>query len=149
MLTDKYISKINGQELGKKILGDDRIKWTLDGSKILMANPQSGDTPMLLMEVCWDAVREIETLVSKKARHIMLNVIPPGITVPVHQDTVIDSPVRWHLPLITNKDAFAWDEAIGMHHLPSGSWYLFNYNLRHTVGNFGLERRIHLIVDLV
>lgn len=126
------------------------FKWTVDGTSILMANGQSAGIPKHFDEVFHSAIQEIELFTNMKARHIMLNDIPPGIHSPVHVDPVIDNPTRFHLPLITDiRHCYFWDEIRGFQFMPTEFWYEIDYSVKHAVGNFGTNRRVHLIVDLV
>ena len=141
-------SRINGLQLWRKIQ-EAGIPWTEDGTKILMANEQSGGIPVVLQALCQEAIDEIAKARNKIPRHLMINSIPPGIVSCIHTDIVLDNPERWHLPLRTNDDAFLWTEGIGFEFLIYNRWHRVNYSSRHAVGNFGRDERVHLIVDLV
>lgn len=95
-----------------------------------------------------DVVNEISALLYKEALYLMVNILPPGIVVPVHTDTLPRPIQRWHLAVQTNKDAFFWDEVDGMRNIYLGQWQRIYPERRHTILNFGKEDRIHIVVDL-
>lgn len=130
------------------------LQFVEDDSKVLMANRQSGGIPEHLRKMFEKEIKEIESLTGKKAIHIMLNILPARgehdlTLVPMHTDTVIGNPDRYHLPLKTSEHCFFWDEVNGFQFMKVGQWYKVDYRLRHTIGNFGTTERTHLIVDLI
>jgi hypothetical protein len=143
-----YGTLIDVSRLTFDILFHMNIKWTVDGTGVLMANGQSEPISAQVQKYCWPAIREIESLYGSKAIHAMVNRVPPKTFVPIHVDAVKDNPVRFHLPLITSKHCYFWNEEDGMFAMGLGFWHKFNYSIPHALGNFGFEERIHLIVDL-
>ena len=124
------------------------VRWQRDDSGVLMANKQSGGIPDFFTTYFGTAISEIEALTGKKAIHVMLNSLPWNCIVPIHTDTVIQNPRRWHLPLVTDpKHCFFWDEDSGFKFPEVGYWYEVDYSIRHTIGNLGMRERVHLIVD--
>lgn len=95
-----------------------------------------------------EAIAEIEKKIGYEAIYMMLNILPPGITVPVHTDTLPVPVQRWHLPLQTNDQAYFWDELLHWRHLEPGYWHRIFPERRHTICNYGNQERIHLVVDL-
>lgn len=96
------------------------------------------------------AADEIKRILGLEPIFITLNILPAGVTVPVHTDTLVGGRKnRWHLPLITNPDCFFWDEINGQRHLPYGFWSgPIPHWINHNVWNHGVTERIHLVVDL-
>lgn len=132
-----------------------------DDSGVIMTYLQSGGIPSGLIAHAPFAkvIAEIERLRKAVAVNVMINIIPPGITVPPHQDwlTPINGkkhPIveRWHLPLATNEAAVWWDSRMPEGktvNMPLGIWCgPVPYWKLHKVSNLGLSRRIHLVVDL-
>lgn len=141
-------SRLNTVDLWKSIYHGWNPGWIKDGSGVLMSNGQSVFSPDMF-HLARLAVEEIEDSTGLKAKYLLAVRLPAGVVVPVHTDTLVQNSVaRWHLPLITNKDAWFWEEDIGFRHLPAGAWAEVNYHKRHTIGNFGRTERVHLIVDL-
>lgn len=100
------------------------------------------------MELFQDAVDEISGILKKKPLYLMVNILPPGIVVPVHTDTLPVPVQRWHLPIQTNRHAYFWDEVRGCYNLTYAEWARIFPERRHTIFNFGNEDRIHIVVDL-
>ena len=147
-------------------------KWKKDDSGVLMASmPSQGVDWLKNLPELTAAVHEIATLRGCVALNAMINIIPPGIKVPVHRDYLVPYlgnkyPIleRWHLPILTNDLATWWDEhqatvdvkvAEGVtkqgveQHMPVGVWAgPVKYWIQHTVKNLGKTERIHLVVDL-
>lgn len=139
------------QDIAKLIEEVERLKFHLDGSGVYMATKASpGIIPEIRMStILMSAINEISLTNNKNPLHVMVNKIPAGITAPVHTDTVLGDPIRWHLPLLTNEGCFWWDEINNLLQMKPGVWYgPVPYKSRHTVGNFGTTERIHLVVDL-
>lgn len=140
-------SKINMSRLLDEL---DHLKFSdqLDSSGVLMAFKPSGGVPVL-HPMLRAAVEEIETITGRKAMHVMVNRVPAGVVVPVHTDTIIGNPERWHLPVKTNRLAMFWDEVNGECHLHAGRWHgPILYHKQHQIYNYGCEERVHVIVDV-
>jgi hypothetical protein len=72
-----------------------------------------------------------------------------GSSIREHRDYKLgyeDGVVRFHIPVITNRDVafFLEDQQVVMN--PGECWYL-NLNLRHRVDNHSTIDRIHLVID--
>lgn len=142
-------SQIDTTELWYR-LKDAVPHWKVDDSAVLMGNGPSAGIPEPFKTMCKEAINEIVTLTAMKPRHIMLNRLPSGVVVPIHTDTVIDDPSRYHLPLVTDpRHCFFWDEEGGIQFMEQGWWYRVNQRIRHTIGNFGPNERVHLVLDLI
>lgn len=96
----------------------------------------------------YDVAGEISLRLQKRALYLMVNILPPGIVVPVHTDTLPQPVQRWHLPIQTNRHAYFWDEVDGVWHMEHRAWVRIFPERRHTIFNFGNEDRIHIVVDL-
>lgn len=148
-MKSQFVTKVDLKLVLKEAL---TLPYKVDGSDILMANEQSGGIPGWVDTNCPNmraAINELVTWRGKKAMHLMVNKVPHNCVCPVHVDTVKGSPERWHLPIVTSIHAFWWDEKGGLANLLVGNWYgPMPYNGKHTVGNFGPDVRVHLIVDL-
>lgn len=121
------------------------------GDNIRMAFSQSTPPPNDLPLVIVEAIKEIERLRKLTAKFIMINTIPPTYMAKPHTDTLKSDKrlERWHLPIVTNEDAWYWSENHGFEHFSAGFWCgPVAYWNRHTAGNFGLTDRTHLVVDL-
>jgi hypothetical protein len=96
------------------------------------------------------AVLEIMELRNLEPAFMMINRVPPGVVAPPHIDTLPFPVERWHLPLVTNPDAYWWDEHDNKFiYMPVGYWHgPVPYYIRHAIVNFGLTERVHLVVDL-
>jgi len=141
------VSKVDLKKFLVEVLA---LPYTEDGSKILMAFPQSGGLPKLGQNcpTLLAAIAEIEGITKKKAVHLMVNKVPPGVMCPVHTDKVIADPNRYHLPLNATVHSFWWDEKGGVTVMENGNWYgPMPFSGNHTVGNYGSMERVHLIVD--
>ncbi len=136
-----------------------KLRFTLDGSGAEMAfMPSSGISDAF--KACPELMKAVDEI--SKARktpplNVMLNRLGGGVIVPAHRDWLKptklqpENPIveRWHLPIITNGQAVWWDVWDGSRHLPQGIWFgPVPYWITHSVGNYGLEDRIHLVVDL-
>ncbi len=139
-------------DVGKLI--DDLIQTMgepfVDGSKVIMYARQGAGLPKLP-----EVIAEIEGITELKAIHLMVNILPVGVTVPVHRDFLPDYngfrwPIfeRWHLPLDTNPQC--WIEYSGhRYHQQLMEWDgPIPYWIPHQIGNYGETNRTHLIVDL-
>lgn len=118
------------------------MKFFDGGGGVLMAFPQStlGELPPELDAL----VVQLEERLGKKRVYTMVNIIPAGVTVPLHTDTLKQKVQRWHYPLVTN--LLATFNGI---HLPLHQWYgPVAYWEPHWVANLGAEDRVHLVVDL-
>lgn len=133
---------------------EDSIKYLPfweDGSRMLMMNAPCEGIPKHLPSQIHRAILEIQFLTGLTPVHMMINKLPPCITVGVHTDTLTNNEKmsRWHLPIKTNEQAFFWDEEEGQKHFPLGVWSgPVKYWIPHSVYNLGDEERIHLVVDL-
>lgn len=78
----------------------------------------------------------------------MVNLLHPGGTLSVHRDGPPDH-LRYHLPIVTNMDAYWWDEYSDKMHMTAGWWYgpVPYCGILHGAGNPGPTDRIHLVVD--
>lgn len=122
-----------------------------DGTGVVMLNGQWAGIPDWCRPLLDDALWEIErALIGGHVVHVMVNVVRPGLAVPMHRDP---DPAegrlsRWHLPLKTNPKAW-FDDGRDKFNMKEGFWYgPVEYWNQHSVGNDGMETRIHLIVDL-
>lgn len=133
--------------------------WFHGGDNVMMANGQAKGLPDALIKVpaISEAIKEIEGIRRLKAKHLMVNRMPPGCKVPVHRDYMEDKKLawyeRWHLPIATNPKAFYYDEVEGWGtsiHLQEGVWAgPIPYWMFHKVENLGDTERVHLVVDLL
>src|SRR5581483_11098241 len=98
----------------KKLLAEvKRLAFWEDGSKALMAFKQSCHIHDVVIKgalksspILESALEEISKLRQCPALFLMVNVVPPGVIIPQHTDTLIAHPVhgdrprleRWHLP---------------------------------------------------
>lgn len=66
-----------------------------------------------------------------------------------HEDGKLPgNPVRYHLPITSNRRAYYWDETLGNVHMFPGVWYgPIPYTKRHRVFNNGATPRVHLVTD--
>lgn len=125
------------------------LYWIPDGSGVFMGNTQSGGLPISFKNLCAAAIEEIQFITGLPAKHIMVNRLPAGIIVPIHTDTVLGRPDRYHLPLVTDiRHCQFWDELRGFQTFQAGYWYRVDYSIKHTIMNLGTEERVHLIVDV-
>lgn len=99
---------------------------------------------------------EIGKWVNKKPIYLMINNLPPGITVPWHNDPMPEKVERWHLPLTTNdKCLFEVQSVIQecphkSYHMTLGKWWgPIRYWTKHRVSNGGTTERYHIVVDLL
>jgi hypothetical protein len=126
------------------------LEYTRDDTGVLMSNAQSLFTAHMrrLREVTL-AVAEIEFERMLECAYVMVNIVPPGIEVPSHTDTLKRPAERWHLPLLSNDACGYWDGVDGHAHMDVGSWTgPVPYHLEHRIWNLGVTERIHLVVDL-
>lgn len=124
--------------------------WT-DGAGVEMTALQFHPSSRALLqhEAIAEAVAELEGLTGRECVFLMFNKLDPGAAVPVHVDSHPDPVDRWHLPVITNDDAFWWDEAGGEIHMAPGFWWgPVPFDIPHRVRNDGPTPRIHLVVDV-
>lgn len=144
-------SKLNLIELLEYAL---ELPYKKDDTGVLMALGQSAGLPLAKFII---AIVEIEDHTGLKAVHMMVNVIPPGVSVGEHIDTLKPSQKlgsqpkmqRWHLPLKTNPDCGFWEEGGTTVNMPYGQWYgPILYWKKHKVWNHGTTDRVHLIIDL-
>lgn len=126
-----------------------KLDWFHGGENIMMAARQS--TMPKLPPIFMEAIAEIEGLRGLKALYAGVNSVPGGEQSGKHTDTLlVDYKVeRWHLPLVTNKDAWIWLNRGGEINMVAGVWHgPFPYWDLHAVGNRGKEARVHFFVDL-
>jgi len=136
-----------------------KLSYDVDGSGALMAFPPSfkGVLPAF---VDWDAIKaEIEELTGLKVLFVMVNILPPGVIVPVHRDWLDPNIVgrkvvpRYHLPVLTNNQCRWWDDSMdnpgdGLI-MEAGYWWgPVPYWRHHQVWNCGIIKRVHIVVDL-
>lgn len=81
-------------------------------------------------------------------RQILVNKMDPGAELAPHRDGAPQYD-RYHLPIVTNNDAYWWDEHNGHVAMRAGTWYgpVPYCGILHSAGNPGRSDRIHLIVD--
>jgi len=127
----------------------EKLPYKRDDSGALMAYPQSvripPDSPFQ------SAIKEIALIRGLEPLFLTINILPPGVIVPIHTDTLIGKveAERWHLPLLTNPGCTFWDEESGDHHFEYGFWSgPVRHWINHSVKNTGVMKRIHLVVDL-
>lgn len=121
-----------------------------DASGIDMTHTQGGGIPKWAAASgpIARAVDEIRSITGKRPVSVMVNRLEPGASVGAHIDQE-DHGDRWHLPIVTNSEAFWWDDNGGFAFLQEGVWYgPVPYRIPHRVGNPGDTERIHLVVDL-
>lgn len=141
-----YTSKVDLEIILKEC---QELKSWLDGSGVLMTMQQSGGIPENLPPGIQSAINEIAALTGLKPLHLMINILPGKIEVPIHTDNVIGKPFRYHLPVVTNYNCYWWDALNGAHHFSRGFWYgPVPYHIDHRIVNYSDEERVHLIVDL-
>lgn len=134
------------------------LNFKLDDSGALMAfEPSSGINHLRDCPSIMSAILEISSIRNQEPLHLMINILKPGVKVPIHRDWIHPTKYqstaptveRWHLPIQTNKDALFWTEEKGTSHMSSGYWYgPFPYWKKHQVWNSGVEDRVHIVVDL-
>ncbi len=132
------------------------LPWLLDdsGVKMLVGPSQRRHTIVMCVPGVKDAVKEIEEITGANVVNVMINLVPPGIEVPVHTDTLLPiggvaRPIieRWHLPILTNPTSAWWGED-GPVHMSQGIWFgPVKYWRDHHVYNQGTTDRVHLVVD--
>lgn len=128
-------------------MGAESLKFNRDQSGMDMASLQGGLPKWLKDHTLMSAVREIEALSGGAAQAVMINRLDPGITVAKHKDQYTGWR-RYHLPLVTNVEAWWWDETNGTVFMDYGYWWgPVPYNELHQVSNGGNTARIHLVVD--
>ncbi len=150
-----FLTKLHLSELA---LQATTLNYIQDGSGAKMAFAPSAGIPELkeYPEIT-AAVEEIANYRNQKPLHLMINVLMPGVVVPIHRDWLTptsyqgNNPTveRWHLPVMTNTEAIFWDEEAGARHLVEGVWYgPIKYWIQHQIWNHGTKPRIHIVVDL-
>ena len=87
--------------------------------------------------------------VKELGRILIVKLKPGGKIVPhIDEGRYSDYFSRYHLPIVTNPDAYYRVENEFIH-MKVGEFWQFNHKKEHTAGNEGAEDRIHLIVDMV
>lgn len=123
--------------------------WKKDDSGVLMAVWQK-DGSLKSWEGIGGLAAVIAGLRGKRVEYIMVNVVPPGVTVGLHTDPLPRELERWHMPLKTNPGAMFRYEHGGWEHMLEGQWWgPIEFWTPHQVRNLGTEERVHLVVDLV
>jgi len=95
------------------------------------------------------AVEELQDTYDLGAvRQILVNNMDPGAELSRHRDGYPNY-FRYHLPVITNSDAYWWDELEGTLHMAVGSWHgpVPYCGILHSAGNPGTTDRLHVVVD--
>lgn len=98
------------------------------------------------------ATKAIEELQDRaglgEVKQIMVNHLQPGALLAPHRDGRPDNH-RYHLPVISNMDAYWWDELEGKRNMLVGWWYgpVPYCGILHSAGNPGSGDRLHLVVD--
>lgn len=127
------------------------LLYWIDGSGALMSARQTDGIKdeYRKFSLIMKSIYEIETFTMLQADNAMINILPPGCSVPYHWDNLTKRPQRWHLPIKTNPYSGAiWAGAF--FNAPIGVWYgPVPYLFEHAIWNFGGEDRIHLVVDLI
>jgi hypothetical protein len=144
----KIKSELNLIKVLEKI---EKLTFYEDGSLCYMIKKEAG-----LVKGFEEIYDEIFKFRNQKPINLMINKLPPGITVPVHRDFLPptrqgEHPVleRWHLVLKTNDKSFFWGETTGNRHLEYGYWWgPIPYWKNHNIYNNGEADRIHIVVDL-
>lgn len=79
---------------------------------------------------------------------VMVNKLGPGALLAPHRDGRPDNH-RYHLPIVSNPDAYWWDELGGKQNMLVGWWYgpVPYCGILHSAGNPGSTDRLHLVVD--
>lgn len=79
---------------------------------------------------------------------VMVNNLAPGASLSPHRDGLPDN-LRYHLPILTNTEAYWWDELESRRHMLAGWWYgpVPYCGILHSAGNPGTSDRLHLVVD--
>lgn len=96
------------------------------------------------------ALFQVVAHVQGRPARAMLVRLPPGGRVAPHTDTGIyaDATERFHLPIITNPDAWMVVDDV-KYHLKAGTVYALDKHVEHSAGNDGASPRIHMIVDVM
>lgn len=104
-----------------------------------------GDTYPLISRVV-ENIQDREQL--SDVVQIMVNKLEPGAALSPHRDGRPDNH-RYHLPVLTNTDAYWWDELEGRRNMIVGWWYgpVPYCGILHSAANPGSTDRIHLVVD--
>jgi hypothetical protein len=96
-----------------------------------------------------EAVEEIAGIAGKNPARAMVINLKPGGKITRHRDegAYAEATERYHLPVITNPDA--WLEVGDQRmHMEAGTFYRFAKHVEHEGANQGETDRIHLVVDL-
>lgn len=146
---------VSQQDLAALLNEINKLDFTMDGSRALMAYKQSAGLPNNCPKII-EAVTEIANTRKATPIHVMVNRLPAGVVVPMHTDRLKDyegTPdphfERWHLSVTTNERCWYNDGAITTH-MAKGCWCgPILYWREHSVINHGTTERIHLVVDLL
>lgn len=105
-----------------------------------------------LLEVVGPELRSVVDDMGGHLCRVRLAALLPGAAIQPHRDYDPTYLVRYHLPLLTNKESRIFVEVDGhirqFHFQNDGSIYFLNTGLRHWVRNSGDTVRIHLLVDI-
>ena len=98
--------------------------------------------------VCAAIMRVVGVEADRLGRVLLIRLKPQGrITLHTDIGAYAEATERYHLPVITNPDA--WLEVDGdRHHMEAGVLYFFEKHRPHCGGNDGTEGRVHLVVDV-
>lgn len=122
---------------------------TLDPNVLMARSPNDPFDRSRVPRALMMAIDEIQRLRDATIVAWMCNILPPGKASAVHTDPEPHGRLeRWHLPIITNRQALWFDESSGARHLEAGWWHgPMPYWRLHQVSNGGAEARCHLVVD--
>lgn len=95
------------------------------------------------------AVDELGELVHRhEVKQVIVNNLEAGAELSAHRDGLPQYD-RYHLPIMTNSDAYWWDEIDGSLRMAIGNWYgpVPYCGILHAAGNPGLSDRLHIVAD--
>lgn len=101
-----------------------------------------------IVGVCSAIMRAVGASSERMGRAMLIRLKPQG-NITLHTDigAYAEATERYHLPVITNPDA--WLEVDGArYHMTEGVLYFFEKHRPHCGGNDGETGRIHLVVDV-
>lgn len=114
----------------------------------LSANAEFLDT--VLLQQCPAIKRTVDSLLCNKTAIRLLS-LKPGTVVKEHSDPGLcyeDGEIRLHVPLVTNSAVEFYIDGENVQPLPGECWYM-NFNLKHSLANYGETDRIHLVIDCI
>lgn len=96
------------------------------------------------------AIFSLQRRTGSTLHQVMVNKLEPGGMLQPHRDAPPEFD-RYHLPIVTNSDAWWWDEYTGKFHMREGFWYgpVPYCGVLHSVENNGETERVHVVVDLL